>query len=62
MDFDPKEWGDDSLVKSPEPVKSMELMFGEWAMHGVLSDVNEWRSVVGTIHDNPELLENNNER
>ena len=55
LDFLPKEWGDNSLCENPEAIALTPV--GEWSYCGSLSDVSEWRAVVGNLHDNPELLE-----
>lgn len=52
LDFDEREWGG----RFEPEVIWMENIIGDWNYSGSLSDVKEWRSVIGNIYENPELL------
>lgn len=56
LDFDEGEWGGKF---TPEAV-DMAKIIGEWQLCGSLADLREFRSVIGNIHQNPELLERDN--
>lgn len=47
LDFDEREWGDSF---KPEIIW-MENIIGGWNYCGTLSDVNEWRKVIGNIYE-----------
>ena len=53
LDFDEREWGGPF---NPE-VMSMENMIGDWNYCGSLSDVSEWRQVIGNVYENSDLLQ-----
>ena len=53
LDFYEPEWGG----KFDPEVVTMEKIIGEWGLCGSPSDVIQWRSVIGNIYENPELLE-----
>ena len=52
LDFDEREWGG----RFKPEVIWMENIIGDWNYCGSLSDVREWRKVIGNIYENPELL------
>ena len=52
LDFDEREWGG----RFKPEVVWMENIIGDWNYCGSLSDVKEWRRVIGNIYENPELL------
>jgi hypothetical protein len=51
LDFDRHEWGGDF---TPE-VMWINNMIGDWNYCGSISDVSEWREVVGNIFENPKM-------
>lgn len=51
LDFDEKEWGGKF---TPEAIFIETLIC--YGICGSLSDIKEWRKVIGNIHDNPNLL------
>ena len=51
LDFDESEWGG----KFDPEVIEMDKMLGGWEYCGSLSDVAEWRTVIGNKYENPEL-------
>lgn len=53
LDFDEGEWGG----KFTPEVVDMAKITGEWQLCGSLADLCEFRSVIGNIHQNSELLE-----
>lgn len=52
LDFDEREWGG----KFHPDVVVWEDLVGEWQLCGSISDLGEWRQVIGNIYENPELL------
>lgn len=48
LDFNEQEWGGKF---EPEPIY-MEDIIGDWRLAGSLSDLKEWRTVVGNIYEN----------
>jgi len=50
LDFDEREWGG----KFEPEVIQMENLIGDWNYCGSLSDVTEWRCVIGNIYETPE--------
>ena len=52
LDFDEREWGG----RFKPEVVWMENIIGDWNYCGSLSDVKDWRKVIGNIYENPELL------
>lgn len=53
LDFDPKEWGGEF---TPEVI-TMEKLIGKWEYCGNLSDVSQFRTVIGNIHQHKHLLD-----
>ena len=51
LDFDEDEWGGRFI---PE-VMWIKNMIGDWNYCGSLSDVSEWRKVIGNIFENPKM-------
>lgn len=52
LDFDTKEWGGDF---NPEVI-TMNDIIGDWKYAGTLKDVEDFRKVIGNVHENPELI------
>lgn len=48
LDFDELEWGGKF---EPEPIY-MENILGDWTLCGSLSDLKEWRKVIGNVYEN----------
>lgn len=53
IEFDVREWGDD---KSNIHVVSWDDEDGRWSWGGGLTSDMEYRTVIGNIHENPELI------
>ena len=51
LDFDIDEWGMDF---KPEVVTMEKLI--DWDLCGTLSDISNFRAIIGNIYENPELL------
>ena len=52
LDFCEREWGG---MFTPEAISFGDIT-GKWDLCGSVSDVSEWRSIIGNIHENPELI------
>lgn len=52
LDFDESEWGGQF---NPEAIE-MNKLIGKFEYCGTLSDVSQFRKVIGNIYENPELL------
>lgn len=52
LDFDPNEWGDEGMNEAV----FVDGMIGRWDYAGDVNDVDQFRAVIGNIHENPELL------
>lgn len=53
LDFDEKEWGDAGFVSAV----TWNNADGEWSFGGgTARDVDQFRKVIGNIHESPELL------
>lgn len=51
LDFDEAEWGG----KFQPEVISFQEITGTWDLCGSLSDLSEWRQVIGNVYENPEI-------
>jgi uncharacterized phage protein (TIGR01671 family) len=52
LDFDESEWGG----KFKPEVITFDKIIGKWELCGTVGDVEQWRKIIGNIHENPELL------
>ena len=52
LDFDEKEWGD----KFTPEIMDLKNMIGNWEYCGSFSDIRDWRTVIGNIHENADIL------
>ena len=52
IEFDKQEWGGDGNIH----VVSWDGVRAEWCWGGGTASEMEWRTVIGNIHQNPELL------
>lgn len=50
LEFDETEWGGECRFV-------MEWVDGEWSHNGTHSDLSEWCTVIGNIHEQPDLIE-----
>ena len=53
LDFDETEWGG----KFDPEIITFEKITGEWRLCGLVSDLPQWRAVIGNIYQHPNLLE-----
>jgi len=54
IDFDRREWGGDDNIHKV----SWDAQEGAWSWGGGSSSDMEWRTVIGNVFENPELLSN----
>jgi uncharacterized phage protein (TIGR01671 family) len=52
LDFDENEWGG----KFKPEVITFDKIIGNWELCGTVGDVEQWRKIIGNIHENQELL------
>jgi hypothetical protein len=55
LDFEELEWGGKFTPEVVPPIQT--LITDGFPLCGSVRDVAEWRTVIGNIHQNPELLE-----